>query len=137
MIKCYMSKNSKLFKKRIKNYHSLDSSIHRHKLITCSINKNKKCLKLKQNRKIANSNKVNSYPLLSVSLYIYHKNNAPSRLFPQCLCGNSCTWAHDVRLYIYTCVYVYVCICVCYCWYRFIYISLRGHAIISISVSFN
>ena len=25
---------------------------------------------------------------------------APSRLSPQWLCGNSCTWAHDVRLYI-------------------------------------
>ena len=115
-----MSKNSKLFKKK-KNYHNLDSSIHRHKLITCNITKNKKCLKLKQNRKIANSNKVNSYPLLSVSLYIYHKNNAPSRLFPQCLCGNSCTWAHDVRLYIYACV----CICVYMCLLLLIQIHLH------------
>ena len=23
------------------------------------------------------------------------KNNVPSRLSPQWLCGNSCTWAHD------------------------------------------
>ena len=30
----------------------------------------------------------------------YHKNNVPSRLSPQWLCGNSCTWAHDVRLHI-------------------------------------
>ena len=29
-----------------------------------------------------------------------HENNAPSRLSPQWLCGNSCTWAHDVRLHI-------------------------------------
>ena len=29
-----------------------------------------------------------------------HKNNVPSRLTPQWLCGNSCTWAHDVRLHI-------------------------------------
>ena len=27
-----------------------------------------------------------------------HENNVPSRLSPQWLCGNSCTWAHDVRL---------------------------------------
>ena len=34
-------------------------------------------------------------------IYIYicnHENNVPSRLSPQWLCGNSCTWAHDVRL---------------------------------------
>ena len=28
------------------------------------------------------------------------KKNVPSRLSPQWLCGNSCTWAHDVRLHI-------------------------------------
>ena len=34
-------------------------------------------------------------------IYIcYHENNVPSRLSPQWLCGNSCTWAHDVRLQI-------------------------------------
>ena len=27
----------------------------------------------------------------------YHENNVPSRLSPQWLCSNSCTWAHDVR----------------------------------------
>ena len=26
-----------------------------------------------------------------------HENDVPSRLSPQWLCGNSCTWAHDVR----------------------------------------
>ena len=33
-------------------------------------------------------------------MYIYicnHENNVPSLLSPQWLCGNSCTWAHDVR----------------------------------------
>ena len=33
-------------------------------------------------------------------LYIYicnHENNVPSRLSSQWFCGNSCTWAHDVR----------------------------------------
>ena len=30
----------------------------------------------------------------------YNENNVPSRLSPQWLCGNSCTWAHDVRLHI-------------------------------------
>ena len=26
-----------------------------------------------------------------------HENNVPSELSPQQLCGNSCTWAHDIR----------------------------------------
>ena len=26
-----------------------------------------------------------------------HENNVPSRLSPLWSCGNSCTWAHDVR----------------------------------------
>ena len=31
-----------------------------------------------------------------------HENNVPSRLSPQWLYGNSCTWAYDVRfIYIY------------------------------------
>ena len=37
------------------------------------------------------------------AIYIYicnHENNVPSRLSPQWLCGNQCTWAHDVRLHI-------------------------------------
>ena len=29
------------------------------------------------------------------------KTMCPSRLSPQWLCGNSCTWAHDVRLHEY------------------------------------
>ena len=29
-----------------------------------------------------------------------HENNVPSRLSPQWLCGNSCTWAHDLQLQI-------------------------------------
>ena len=36
-----------------------------------------------------------------IYIYIcYHENNVPSRLSPQWVCGNSCTWAHDVRLHI-------------------------------------
>ena len=34
-----------------------------------------------------------------IYIYMYicnHENNVPSRLSPQWLCGNSCTWAHDV-----------------------------------------
>ena len=27
-----------------------------------------------------------------------HENNVQSRLSPQWLCGNLCTWVHDVRL---------------------------------------
>ena len=27
----------------------------------------------------------------------YLENNVPCRLSPQCLFGNSCTWAHDVH----------------------------------------
>ena len=29
-----------------------------------------------------------------------HENNLFSRSSPQLLCGNSCTWAQDVRLHI-------------------------------------
>ena len=29
-----------------------------------------------------------------------HENNVPSWLSSHWLCGNSCTWAHDVGLYI-------------------------------------
>ena len=35
-------------------------------------------------------------------IYIYiwnQENNVPSRLSPQWLCGNSCTWTHDVELH--------------------------------------
>ena len=32
------------------------------------------------------------------NIYIYHENNVSSRLSPQWLCGNSCTWVH---IYIY------------------------------------
>ena len=49
-----------------------------------------------------------NYLLIGIYIYIYiyiyicnHENNVPSRLSPQWLCGNSCTWAHDVRLRIY------------------------------------
>ena len=37
----------------------------------------------------------------------YHENNVPSRLSPQWLCGNSCTWAHDVHD-IYCVIYIYI-----------------------------
>ena len=38
-------------------------------------------------------------------MYVYinaimKTNNVPSRLSPQWLFGNSCTWEHDVRLHI-------------------------------------
>ena len=40
------------------------------------------------------------------------KNNVPSRLSPQWLCGNSCTWAHDVHddhfMYMYVYIYIYI-----------------------------
>ena len=32
-----------------------------------------------------------------ISRSFYHENNVPSRLSPQWLCDNSCTWAHDVH----------------------------------------
>ena len=35
-----------------------------------------------------------------------HENNVPSQLSPQWLCGNSCTWAHDIYIYInFVCLY--------------------------------
>ena len=42
----------------------------------------------------------------------YHENNVPYRLSPQWFCGNSCTRAHDVQLYVYICMYVYACVCI-------------------------
>ena len=47
----------------------------------------------------------------------FHENNVPSRLSPQWLCGNSCTWAHDVPLlqryvnifYVYMNIYLWSC----------------------------
>ena len=34
-----------------------------------------------------------------IYIYIYNReNNVPSWLSPKWLCGNSCTWAHDVYL---------------------------------------
>ena len=38
-----------------------------------------------------------------IYIYIYicnHENNVTSLLSSQWLCGNSCTWTHDVRLHI-------------------------------------
>ena len=36
-----------------------------------------------------------------ISIYIcYHEKNVPSRLSPQWLCGNACTWAHTLEPYI-------------------------------------
>ena len=32
--------------------------------------------------------------------YIYYGSNVPSRLSPEWLSGNSCTWRHDVGLHI-------------------------------------
>ena len=40
------------------------------------------------------------YMYIYIYIFIYicsHENNVTSRLSPQWLCGNSCTWAHDVR----------------------------------------
>ena len=46
-----------------------------------------------------------------LNVYIYicnHENKVPSRLSPQWLCSNSCTWAHDVRLGILRAWYITV-----------------------------
>ena len=43
--------------------------------------------------------------------FLYKENNVSSRLSPQWLYGNWCTWRHDVRLYIlgtYACIYIYI-----------------------------
>ena len=37
---------------------------------------------------------------MSIIYICNHENNVLSWLSPQCLCGNSCTWSHDVRLHI-------------------------------------
>ena len=63
---------------------------------------------------------------MSVIYICNHENNVPSRLSPQWLCGNSCTWAHNVRLNIYIYIYIYICIymCVCVLYYIILYIIL-------------
>ena len=44
---------------------------------------------------------LKSHKSMMAVIYIYnHENNVPSRLSPQRLYGNSCTWEHDVRLQI-------------------------------------
>ena len=62
------------------------------------------------------SNFVLLFSSIYISIYICNnENNVPSRLSPQWLCGNSCTWAHDVRLWCTSCVclvYRYMCVCV-------------------------
>ena len=37
------------------------------------------------------------YMYIYIYIYIFnHENNMPFWLSPQWLCGNSCTWGHDV-----------------------------------------
>ena len=54
----------------------------------------------------------------------------PSRLSPQWLCGNSCTWAHDVRLsnHVPKCMSCHKAIVVisgrAHCFHDYIYITL-------------
>ena len=54
-----------------------------------------------------NDNRNRNYNIIYIyiyNIYIYvsvicnHENNAPSLLSPQWLCGNPCTWAHNVVL---------------------------------------
>ena len=39
-------------------------------------------------------------PTVIATMACNHESNVPSQLLPQWLCGNSCIWAHDVRLHI-------------------------------------
>ena len=45
---------------------------------------------------------------MSVIYICNHENNVPSRLSPQWLCGNSCTWVDDVRLHIGSLMTTYI-----------------------------
>ena len=63
-----------------------------------------------------------------------HESYVPSRLSPQWLCGNSCTWAHDVR-YIYIYIYIYTHIYVNIYIYIYIYIYIL-HIIYTIYISY-
>ena len=38
---------------------------------------------------------VSSFFSVSIHSMYTHKNNGPSSLSPQWLCGNSCTWSHE------------------------------------------
>ena len=93
-----------------------------------------------------------SYIYIYIYIYIcYHEYHVPSRLSPQWLCDNSCTWAHEPyiifmityilrsscfceigalcvswitydHLYIYVYIYIYVCIYIYIYVYIYIYI---------------
>ena len=53
------------------------------------------------------------------------KTMCSPRLSPQWFCGNSCTWAHDVR-YIYIYVYIHIYIIYIYIYiYTYIYDASR------------
>ena len=64
-----------------------------------------------------------------------HENIVLSRLLPQQLCGNSCTWEHEVRLHIAgTSEYIYIYIYIMYIYiynvyiYIYIYIYIYKHS---------
>ena len=67
---------------------------------------------------------------LYIYIYIYicnHENNVPTRLSTQWLCGNSCTWAHDVH-HVPKCMSCHKAIMVitgrAHCFHDYIYITL-------------
>ena len=69
------------------------------------------------------------YIYIHIPIYIcicYHENNVPSRLSPQWLCGNSCTWAHGVHdvNHVPKCMSCHKAIVVISIWYKRIYFFL-------------
>ena len=78
------------------------------------------------------------------------ENNVFSRSSLQCLCGNLCNWAYDIRLYIastnkpksaqiakkfflyvHIILYVYTCICILYIFIIYVYIYIYLDMIIN------
>ena len=66
--------------------------------------------------------------IVASNTYISWKDNVAPRLSPRWLCGNSCTWAHDVRLhitgtnetYIFMITYISCSSCFCEIWAVFV-----------------
>ena len=84
-------------------------------------------------------NYINIY-VWYIHLYIYtytcnHENNVPSRLSPQWICGNSCTWYISIYLYIYIYISIYISISISISIYIYIYtivvITGRAHCLFS------
>ena len=68
-----------------------------------------------------------------IYIYTYINIYVPSRLSPQWPCGNSCTWAHDVGLYMRTTVRH---VSKCMSCHKVIVMIRGGHSVFMITYTF-